>query len=63
MANVLLYMYTCIERMIITKGFFSFKGTAIRIEDNVLVTEDGCEVLNKNCPETIDEICTLMQNC
>lgn len=41
---------------------FSFKGTAIRIEDNVVITEDGCEILNKKCPETVDEICTLMQN-
>jgi Xaa-Pro aminopeptidase len=33
-----------------------FKGIAIRIEDNILVTSDGCEVLSKSIPKEIDEI-------
>lgn len=35
-------------------------GTAIRIEDNIVITEDGCEIINSNCPETVDDICSLM---
>ena len=42
-------------------SYYRLQGTAIRIEDNVLVTENGCEILNKNCPETIDELCSLQQ--
>jgi len=32
----------------------------VRIEDNVLVTENGCEVLTKSIPKTIDEIEKIM---
>jgi len=32
----------------------------VRIEDDVLVTDNGCEVLTKDVPKTIDEIETLM---
>ena len=32
----------------------------IRIEDDILVTADGCEVLSANCPREIDEIEALM---
>lgn len=32
----------------------------IRIEDDVLVTETGREVLSKNCPKTVEEIEALM---
>ena len=34
----------------------------IRIEDDVLVTKDGCEVLSKHAPKEIDEIESLMAN-
>lgn len=37
-----------------------FQGIAIRIEDNVVVTTSGCEVLNSGCPETVEEISKLM---
>ena len=36
--------------------FCRFKGIGIRIEDNLLITADGVEILNKNCPKEIDEI-------
>ena len=32
------------------------RGTGIRIEDDVLLTEEGAEVLNKGCPETVEEL-------
>jgi len=32
----------------------------VRIEDDVLVTKDGFEVLTKDTPKTIDEIEALM---
>ena len=32
----------------------------IRIEDDVLITKDGCEVLTKTVPKTIDAIEALM---
>lgn len=35
-------------------------GIGIRIEDDVLVTKDGCEVLTKGVPKTVDEIESLM---
>ena len=35
-------------------------GTGIRLEDNVLVTDGEPEVLNKGCPEEIEDITRLM---
>ncbi|MBL4940426.1 MAG: Xaa-Pro aminopeptidase [Colwellia sp.] len=37
-----------------------WRGIGIRIEDNIVVTEHGCENLTANCPETIAEIEALM---
>lgn len=37
-----------------------FHNIGIRIEDDVLVTDNGCEVLSESIPKTIDEIETIM---
>jgi Xaa-Pro aminopeptidase len=37
-----------------------WRGIGIRIEDNIVVTEQGCENLTANCPETIADIEALM---
>lgn len=39
-----------------------WRGIGIRIEDNIVVTEQGCENLTKACPETIADIEALMAN-
>jgi hypothetical protein len=33
-----------------------WRGIGIRIEDDVVVTKTGCEVLTANAPKTVDEI-------
>ena len=38
-----------------------WRGIGIRIEDDVLVTRDGCEVLSKDAPKSVKEIEALMQ--
>lgn len=38
------------------------KGNGIRIEDDILVTEDGCEVITSGVPKKIDEIEALMNS-
>jgi Xaa-Pro aminopeptidase len=38
-----------------------WQGIGIRIEDDVLVTKDGHDVLSKDVPKSVDEIETLMQ--
>ncbi len=36
------------------------KNLGVRVEDTVLVTRDGCEVLNKDVPKEMGEIEKLM---
>ena len=36
-------------------------GIGIRVEDTVLITEDGCEVLTSGVPKEIDDIEKLMK--
>ena len=37
-----------------------WQGIGIRIEDDVLVTKDGCDILSKDVPKSIPEIEMLM---
>ena len=39
-----------------------WQGIGIRIEDDVLVTKDGCDVLSKDAPKSISDIEALMAN-
>jgi Xaa-Pro aminopeptidase len=43
--------------------YISEESIGIRIEDDVLVTEDGCEVLSKDIIKTVDAIESFMSKC
>ena len=34
----------------------AYRGFATRIEDDVLVTDQGCEVLTQSCPKELDDL-------
>ena len=38
-----------------------YLGTGIRIEDDVLITENGCQVLSRDVPKAAAEIEVLMR--
>jgi Xaa-Pro aminopeptidase len=40
---------------------FPEENLGVRVEDTVLITEDGCENLTAGLPRSIDEIETLMK--
>lgn len=42
--------------------YFAEKGIGIRIEDDLLITEDGCEVLSKDIIKEIKDLETFYQN-
>lgn len=44
-----------------TKVAKKWRGIGIRIEDDVLVTKEGCEVMTAGVPKTVDEVEALMQ--
>jgi Xaa-Pro aminopeptidase len=46
----------------IEPGLYDAKtNIGIRIEDTVLITKDGCEVLSRDVPKEIDEVERLLQ--
>lgn len=41
---------------------YRYRGIGIRIEDDVLITESGPEVLTAECPKEVEDIERLMNN-
>ena len=39
------------------------QGIGIRLEDDVLITEEGPEVLNKETPDSFDELAQVLGSC
>ncbi|KAI9562058.1 hypothetical protein GHT06_013023 [Daphnia sinensis] len=51
-------LYVDLKRSIAPK---EFHGLGLRIEDDILITETGIEVLTQSCPKTISEIESVMR--
>ena len=43
-------------------GVTRLAGCGIRLEDNVLVTEEGRDVLNNSCPQSPQQLTALINN-
>lgn len=55
-------IWICENAYIILDNFCRFQGIGIRIEDDVLITETGYEVLTGSMPKEIKHIETLLNN-
>lgn len=53
-----MHLKGCIKLSILI--LFRYKGIGIRIEDNILITQDGNQVLTKDVPKEIEEIEDIM---
>jgi len=51
-------LYVDLNRSIAPK---EFHGLGLRIEDDILITETGVEVLTQSCPKTVAEIESIMR--
>ena len=37
-----------------------YRGFASRVEDDILITDHGCEVLSQTCPKEIDDLYSIL---
>lgn len=52
-------LYVDLNRSVAPK---EFHGIGLRIEDDILITEDGVEVLTESCPKTVEEIAKVVKS-